>query len=180
MGILSITSPGKTRTYVGLLSDFVVDNRVWQPYQIVAPSDTPSVTYTGDGVSNFTALIAAGQAKYRRATVINSTAAGTVANVTTGLKSGLITTTSAAAQNIPLPTATQIATAFKAVSGTSFEFVIDNSTGVSVVTVVVAAGITVPPAVITGSNTLTVAAGSVGVFRLYFTSATAALLSRVQ
>jgi hypothetical protein len=110
------------------------------------------------------------------AAAINSTATATAAQ----LAGGLITSTSAAAVTLTLPTATAFGTQIKAVRGTRFAFFVDNSAGANIVTVAVNTGITVITAVITGSNTLTVAAGAVGMFRLYFTSATTAVLSRVQ
>lgn len=96
-----------------------------------------------------------------------------------GLSGGAITSTSAGVVSLTLPTATALATEIGATRGTTFEFIIDNSVGASVVTVVVGAGITVPgTVVITGSATLTVAATEVGVFKLVFVSTTAAKLFR--
>ena len=93
------------------------------------------------------------------------------------LSNGLITSTSVAPVSLTLPTATLLATQLGAVRGTTFEFVVDNSAGASVVTVVVGAGIAVPSTVvITGSNILTIAAANVGIFKLYFTSTTTAII----
>ena len=95
------------------------------------------------------------------------------------LSNGLITSTSAAATNLTLPTATLLATQLGAVQGTTFEFIVDNSAGASLVTLVLGTGIIVPTTVtITGSNILTVASGNVGIFRLYFKSATTAIIFR--
>lgn len=102
---------------------------------------------------------------------INSTATATVDEV----KSGLITSTSAAATSITLPAAAD----FNTVAGIRREFVVDNSQGANTVTIVVGTGITAASA-ITGGTTLTVASGAVGTFSLYFTSTTAAILSRIQ
>ena len=119
---------------------------------------------------------------FSTAVVENRTAS--IANTTTVLAAaavgtGLITSTSVAVVSLTLPTATALATELGAAKGSTFEFVVDNSAGASVVTVVVGAGITVPgTVVITGSATLTVAAAEVGVFKLVFTSGTAAKLFR--
>lgn len=110
------------------------------------------------------------------ASAINSTATATAAQVVTGW----ITSTSAAATVITLPIATDLVTALGAAAGSSFEFIVDNSAGASTVTVAVNTGITVGTQVITGGNTLTVSTANViGVFRLVFTSATAAILRRI-
>lgn len=107
---------------------------------------------------------------------INATATATAAQV----KTGLITSTSAAATSITLPTATQLATALGAVKGTSFEFIVDNSAGANTVTVIVGTGITTASA-LTGGTTLTVVNGASGVavFRLIFKSTTTANLARI-
>lgn len=96
------------------------------------------------------------------------------------LARGLITSTSAAATTITLPTATALATALGAVQGTVFEFILDNSAGSNTVTIAVGAGIVASgfPA----TNTLTLAnsatVGTAG-FRITFISATAATLTRI-
>lgn len=106
------------------------------------------------------------------------------ANVTQTLSAGpftngFYTSTSAAAVSLTLPTATALATALGASRGSTFEFIIDNTAGSNTVTVVVNTGITLPgTVVITDSNTLTVAAANVGVFKLVFTSGTAAKIFR--
>jgi hypothetical protein len=105
---------------------------------------------------------------------INSTATATADQVATGY----ITSTSAAATTITLPTATALATRLGALAGSRFEFIVDNVAGASLVTVALGAGITLGALIITGSNTLTVAAGTMGVFRIVFVSATVARLWR--
>lgn len=107
---------------------------------------------------------------------VNTTATITAAQ----LAGGLLTSTSAAAVSITLPSATDIATALGAVRGSSFEFVVDNSAGSNTVTVVVGSGITVNTPAITGGATLTVStANTVGVFRLQFTSTSSAKILRI-
>ena len=95
------------------------------------------------------------------------------------LAGGLITSTSAAAVTATLPTASLLATEVKASRGTSVDFVVDNTAGANTVTVAVGTGIVTASAVLTGANTLTVASGAIGVFKIVFSSTTAALLYRV-
>lgn len=94
------------------------------------------------------------------------------------LGKGVITSTSAAAVSLTLPTATQAVNHLGASRGDQYDFVVDNSVGANIVTVVVNTGITTGTVVITGAATLTVAAAQVGIFKLYFTSATTAKLYR--
>ena len=112
------------------------------------------------------------------AKAVNTTGSITAAE----LAGGLITSTSASTVTATLPTATLLATQLGAVQGTIFEFVVDNTAGANTVTVAVNTGIVVCSGVVTGSNTLTVAASAttgIGVFRLVFSSATAAVLYRL-
>lgn len=95
-------------------------------------------------------------------------------------KKGYFTSTSAAAVSLTTDTAANIATAIGAVAGTVFDFYVDNSGGANTVTVILGAGITVATPVVTGGGTLTVStANGVGIFRLVFTSATAARAYRI-
>lgn len=114
--------------------------------------------------------------------LISNTA--TAVNVTgsisaSALAGGLITSTSAAAVTATLPTATDLASELGAVRGSTFEFVVDNISGANTVTVQVNTGITAGTAVLTGGATLTVGTGVTAVFKLIFTSATAAKLFRI-
>ena len=112
------------------------------------------------------------------ATAINATATATAANI----KGGLITSTSALATSITLPTATLLGTALNATKGTSFDFIVDNTAGANTVTIVVGVGIVAAAPVITGGATLTVAASAtqgIGIFRVVFSSAEAAVLFRI-
>ena len=59
------------------------------------------------------------------ATTINATATVTAAQ----LKTGLLTSTSAAAVTMTLPTATLMGAAINAVRGTTFDFYVDNTAG---------------------------------------------------
>ena len=93
---------------------------------------------------------------------------------------GVITSTSAAAVTLTLPTATEIASALEPARGATIEFLVDNSAGANTVTVALGTGITAPAGAVTGGNTLTVTTThKVALFRLYFTSATAAVLFRI-
>ena len=112
---------------------------------------------------------------------INSTATATAAQV----KSGYITSTSAAATTITLPTGTLLGTALGAVQGTIFDLTIDNTAGANTVTIAVAVNGIISAAATAGSaagaGLLTVPSGVTGqgVFRLMFSSATAYTFSRI-
>lgn len=96
------------------------------------------------------------------------------------LAGGYVTSTSAGTVTATLPTATLLATQLGAAAGTSFEFIVDNSAGANVVTVAVNTGITVGTTALTGGDSLTVSvAQAIAVFRLTFTSTTAAILRRI-
>lgn len=91
---------------------------------------------------------------------------------------GVITSTSAAAVAITTPTSAAIMAALEGVSGSYYDFVIDNTGGANTVTLTLDASITAESAV-TGGTTLTVSSGHAGHFRLYFYSATAAKIARL-
>jgi len=119
---------------------------------------------------------------------INTTAAGTLAVVTSGVIAGLITSTSAAAVTLTLDSVANMITAFTAAgkpapaAGSWYDFAVDNTAGANTVTVAVDAGATIAVVtpVITGGATLTVStANDIGFFRLFFTSATAAKIYRL-
>ena len=110
---------------------------------------------------------------------INATAVATAAQVATGY----ITSTSAAATAITLPTGTLLGTALGAVKGTVMDLFVDNTGGVSTVTIVVATnGILSSAAADTPGSfgDLTIAAGATGLacFRIMFSSATAYVFTR--
>lgn len=110
---------------------------------------------------------------------INATAVATAAEVATGY----ITSTSAAATAITLPTGTLLGAALGAVQGTVHDLYIDNTAGASTVTIVVAVnGIlsALAAAEAGGSGLLTVPAGVTGQarFTLMFSSATAYTFTR--
>lgn len=118
---------------------------------------------------------------------INTTGAGTLAVVTSGVVAGLITSTSAAAVTVTLDSVANMIAAFAAVgvtigAGTLLEFYVDNSAGANTVTVAVDGGATlaVTTPAITGGATLTVTtANVVGKFGIYITTPTAGKLLRL-
>ncbi len=111
---------------------------------------------------------------------INVTATATAAEV----KGGLITSTSAAAVTITLPTGTLLGAALGAVQGTMFDLVVDNTAGANTVTL--SPGVNcissqwnvyqdvggAPHDVVSGVT-------GVGVFRFIFSSATACVYTRI-
>jgi len=113
------------------------------------------------------------------ANAINATATATAAQVV----AGYITSTSAAATVITLPTGTLLGAALSATQGTTLDLYIDNTAGASVVTVVVAVnGILSTAAADTPGSfgDLTIASGVTGLarFTLMFSSATAYVFTR--
>lgn len=107
---------------------------------------------------------------------INSTGTATVVQ----MLGGVITSTSAAATSITTPTATAILAAIQGGAvGTAFNLVVDNSQGANTITIVLDGSITAPVGAITGGNTLTVTTThKVGIFKIYFTSPTTAVIFR--
>jgi len=144
-----------------------------------------SVTATGNlavtGTSSFTGLVTFAGPSLRNltASAINSTATATAAQVATGL----ITSTSAAATTITMPTGTLLGAALGASRGTSFRLIVDNTLGANTVTMAVAVnGILSDAAATTAASfgQLTIASGVTGIgeFTLLFASATAYVFTR--
>jgi len=115
------------------------------------------------------------------ANAINATATATAAQVA----DGYITSTSAAATTITLPTGTLLGAALGATQGTSFDLWIDNTAGANTVTIAVATNGILSAAAAAGSGAgaglLTVPSGvtGIGCFRITFASATAYVFSRI-
>lgn len=135
---------------------------------------TGLATFTA-GIQSLVANIGGHAAK----AAINSTATATAAQVATGY----ITSTSASATTITLPTGTLLGTLLGASQGTTFELYVDNTAGASTVTMAVAVnGILSDAAATTAASfgQLTVAAGVTGLarFTLMFSSATAYAFTR--
>ena len=110
---------------------------------------------------------------------INATATATAAEVATGY----ITSTSAAATTITLPTGTDLGTAIGAARGTVLDLYVDNTAGASTVTIAVATnGILSTAAADTAGSfgDLTIAHGVTGIgrFTIMFSSATAYVFTR--
>ena len=116
------------------------------------------------------------------ANAINATATATAAQVATGY----ITSTSAAATIITLPTGTLLGAALSATQGTTFDLFIDNTAGASTVTVAVATNGILSTGAVDASaaagtfGDLTIASGATGIgrFTLMFSSATAYVFTR--
>jgi hypothetical protein len=110
---------------------------------------------------------------------INATGTATAAQVATGY----ITSTSAAATTITLPTGTLLGTALGATQGTVLDLYVDNTAGASTVTIAVATnGILSSAAADTPGSfgDLTIASGVTGLarFTIMFSSATAYVFTR--
>ena len=110
---------------------------------------------------------------------INATATATAAQVITGY----ITSTSAAATTITLPTGTLLGAALGATQGTVMDLYVDNTAGANTVTVAVATnGILSSGAADTPGSfgDLTIASGATGLarFTIMFSSATAYVFTR--
>ncbi len=111
---------------------------------------------------------------------INATATATAAEVATGY----ITSTSAAATTITLPTGTLLGAALGATQGTVFDLYIDNTAGANTVTIAVATNGILSAAAAAGTGAgaglLTVPSGVTGQarFTLMFSSATAYTFTR--
>jgi hypothetical protein len=114
-------------------------------------------------------------------TAVNATATLTAAQVI----SGYITSTSAAAVTMTLPTGTLLGAAVGASQGFMFDFCIDNTAGANTVTLAVATNGILSAAAVAGASAgaglLTVPSGvtGVGCFRIMFSSATAYVFSRI-
>ena len=112
---------------------------------------------------------------------INATATATAAEVATGY----ITSTSAAATTITLPTGTLLGAAIGATRGTTLDLFVDNTAGANTVTIAVAVNGILSAAAAAGSGAgaglLTVPNGvtGIGCFRIVFASATAYVFSRI-
>lgn len=128
----------------------------------------------------FRASVTGGVMRPVSSAAINSTATATAAQVATGY----ITSTSALATTITLPTGTLLGGAMGATGGTVFNLIVDNTAGANVVTIAVAVnGVLSDGAVTAGAvafGDLTIASGVTGIarFTIMFSSATAYAFSR--
>lgn len=134
------------------------------------------VTSTNGFVGN---IAGTGRITHASTAAINATATATAAEVATGW----ITSTSAAATTITLPTGTLLGAQLGAVKGTVFDLYIDNTGGANTVTIAVATNGVVSSAGVDTAGSfgdLTVASGATGLarFTLMFSSATAYAFTR--
>jgi hypothetical protein len=134
---------------------------------------------TGNVTGNVTGSTAVGIVTHPTLSAINATATATAAQVA----AGYITSTSAAATIITLPTGTLLGAALGAVRGTVLDLYVDNTAGANTVTIAVAVnGILSSGAADTPGSfgDLTVASGVTGLarFTLMFSSATAYVFTR--
>ena len=147
-------------------------------FQVTESMDTVLAEINGASVSSGQAVFSQGVlVEHTNKAAVNATATISAAE----LAKGYVTSTSAAATTITLPTATQLATELGATRGTVFSFYVDNTAGASTVTVAVGTGI-VAGSALTGGTTLTVTASAtvgIGSFQIVFSSATAGVLSRL-
>ena len=138
------------------------------------------VTSTNGFIGALTGNIAgSGSITHATTSAINATATATAAEVATGY----ITSTSAAATVITLPTGTLLGAALGAARGTVFDLYIDNTAGANTVTIAVATNGVLSTAAVDTSGSfgdLTVASGATGLarFTLMFSSATAYAFTR--
>lgn len=136
-------------------------------------------TFTGNNTFTGTNTFTAPSIAKRTPTAVNATATLTAAQVATGY----ITSTSAAAVTMTLPTGTLLGAQLGAAQGTTFELFIDNTAGANTVTMAVAVnGIKSDAAATTAASfgQLTIASGVTGQgrFTLMFSSATAYTFTR--
>jgi len=134
-------------------------------------------TFTGPVVSNNGFIT--GHQVTTTDNAINATAVATAAQVATGY----ITSTSAAATSITLPTGTLLGGLIGATRGTSFDLYVDNTAGASTVTMVVNTNAILSSAAVDTAASfgdLTIAAGVTGLARytIMFSSPTAYVFTR--
>lgn len=129
------------------------------------------------GAATFAVANVAGHAS---TSAINSTGTATAAQIATGY----ITSTSAAATTITLPTGTLLGAQLGATAGSIFRLYVDNTAGANTVTIAVAVngilsdGATTSGAVAFGDLTIASGVTGIGEFTLMFSSATAYVFSR--
>lgn len=137
-------------------------------------------TLTVDSTITATAGINSTITNHPSPSAINSTGTASAAQVGTGY----ITSTSASATTITLPTGTLLGAALGATAGTVFDLIVDNTAGANTVTIAVAVNGILSAAAAAGSTAnfglLTVPSGVTGIarFTLMFSSATAYAFSR--
>ena len=119
----------------------------------------------------------AGPFRHRTGAAISGTATITAAQLLTG---SLVFSGGAGTQT--LPTGTLLGAALDAAQGTTLDFSVDNTAGSGTCTLAAGTNMIAGPAVVTGGATLTVAASAtqgIGLFRIVFSSSTAAVVFRI-
>lgn len=151
----------------------------YDTYGYVGVSSTPTfVKLTAlDAASGNLTLVTGNLITKGTAVAINSTATATAAQIA----GGMITSTSASATTITLPTASALATQLGITGLGHFEFSVYNTGGANTVTIATGSGMT-QLSILTGENTLTVASGATGLgrFALDFSSTSSCTIARIQ
>jgi hypothetical protein len=147
------------------------------------------ISSSGLAVDTITELTSLANITFSKATIlkhgtaaINATATATGAQV----KTGYITSTSAAATTITFPTGTDLGTALSAAAGTVFDCYVDNTAGANTVTIAgntnnVASAWQTQLDGVPGIDPLTLPSGASGIacYRFVFSSATACTFCRI-
>jgi len=168
------------------MSNLLVEGPGGLPQIKLQGSYNSKLPVTTTGVGTFGSLVVTGGTTFNAATLTNRVPVAANATVTltaAQVASGYITSTSAAATTLTLPTGTLLGAALGAVAGSTFELYIDNTAGANTVTMAVAVnGIKSDAAATTAASfgQLTVASGVTGQgrFTLMFSSATAYTFTR--
>lgn len=176
---MSLQSKSTVRFRSNTVTDWATNTSLFDRNEFLlttlADGTTSPAVRLGAGRGTFAQAVSIGMVISRSPSAIDVTATATAAQV----KTGLITSLSAAAVALTLPLAPALAAAIGAVQGTSMELLVDNSAGANTVTVTASASITAATAVVTGGATLTVGSGVVGIFKIVFTSSTVAKIYRI-
>jgi hypothetical protein len=151
----------------------------FQTISVNGTTGAVTTTATFGTATSVTSLVFTNQ-NHPTTAAIDATATATAAQVATGY----ITSTSAAATTITLPTGTLLGTQLGATAGTVLDLYIDNTAGANTVTIAVATnGIlsALAAAVSASAGLLTVPSGVTGLacFRIMFSSATAYAFTRI-
>lgn len=164
--MLPILRP-KTNSYGGTISRLLQSTKLYKVWNLFFPDDQPNSFYKGNGLDAFANLLPFQTAvKDHTAVLVAATKVMSGAE----LRAGSITSLSAAAVTYTTLTAALMATALRAKANSWYDFSINNIGGANTITLVGGTNVTAITAVLTGAATLTVAAGTVGIFRFYFST----------
>jgi len=123
------------------MSNLLVEGPGGLPQIKLQGSYNSKLPVTTTGVGTFGSLVVTGGTTFNAATLTNRVpvAANATATLTAAqVASGYITSTSAAATTLTMPTGTLLGAALGAVAGSTFELYIDNTAGANTVTMAVA------------------------------------------